>query len=374
VTEDAMRTHEQFFASTDVAWLRASTILLTRHGSHAYGLSTPTSDEDFKGVAIPPREYFLGYAKRFEQSECRDPDLVIYEIRKFFHLAADCNPNIIEVLWTDPSEHVIVTPLGQELVDARALFLSRKARHTFSGYAIAQLRRINVHHKWLKDPPVAPPAREEFGLLPRDRLTGEQRDQIGAALAMIQREVATWDDLGWTELDEAAKIGLKAKIADYLARNRISKEDVFVHTGRQLGFDDNFLALLAREKAYRATKQEWDNYQGWLARRNRSRSELEAKFGYDTKHAMHLVRLLRMCREILESGKVTVKRADRDELLAIRGGAWTYDQLVAWAAAQDEAMDDLYARSPLPRTPDVPALDALCIRLVERFGSRAAPA
>ena len=184
---------------------------------------------------------------------------------------------------------------------------------------------------------------------------------------MIQREVATWDDLAWTDLDEAARIDLKAKITGFLARASVSRDDVFLHTGRQLGFDDNFLAMLQREKAYRAKKQEWDNYQSWLAKRNKARSELEAKFGYDTKHAMHLVRLLRMCREILETGKVVVKRPDRDELLAIRRGAWTYERLVEWASEQDSAMDDLYARSALPRAPDVKKLDAMCVRMVESF-------
>ena len=80
---------------------------------------------------------------------------------------------------------------------------------------------------------------------------------------------------------------------------------------------------------------------------------------------MHLVRLLRMCREILESGKVIVKRPDRDELLAIRGGAWTYDALVSWADAQEADMQTLYEKSPLQHAPDVKRLDALCIELVE---------
>jgi predicted nucleotidyltransferase len=363
-----MGTVDQFFESTKRtknAWLRDRTVFLTRHGSHAYGLNTPASDEDFKGVAIPPRAYLFGFANAFEQAECKDPDLVIYDIRKFFRLASDCNPNIVEVLWTQPEDHVLVTPIGRELLDHRASFLSRKARFTFSGYATAQLKRINTHYKWLKDPPTAPPQREDFGLLPGHRVTGEQNDQIGAALTMIQREVGTWDDLAWTELDDAAKIGLKAKISDFLARARVSKDDVFVHTGRQLGFDENFLAMLQQEKAYRAKKQEWDNYQGWLVNRNKARSELEAKFGYDTKHAMHLVRLLRMAREILETGNVTVKRPDREELLDIRRGAWTYQQLVEWAADQDSKMDALYEQSPLPRAPDVTQLDALCTRLVE---------
>jgi len=189
---------------------------------------------------------------------------------------------------------------------------------------------------------------------------------VGAALAMIQREVTTWDDLAWTQLDDAARIGLKAKITEFLTKVSVSKDDLFLHTGKQLGFDENFLAMLQREKSYRAKKAEWENYQGWLVKRNNARSELEAQFGHDTKHAMHLVRLLRMCREILETGKVTVKRPDRDELLAIRRGTWTYERLVEWASEQDALMDDLYKSSPLPRAPDVKALDALCMRLVEQ--------
>ena len=126
----------------NLPWLRDRTILYVRHGSHAYGTNIATSDEDFKGVAIPPPEYFHGFLKTFHQAETRihkdkkraekadkehdgdveaseeivgepnDPDAVIYGIQKFFKLAADCNPNIIEVLWTDPSDHLIKNPFG----------------------------------------------------------------------------------------------------------------------------------------------------------------------------------------------------------------------------------------------------------------------
>jgi uncharacterized protein len=364
-----MRSVDDFFASAPLPWLRARTIFLTRHGSHAYGLNTPSSDEDFKGVAIPPREYFAGFVKTFEQSEANDPDLVIYEIRKFFRLARDCNPNIIEVLWTDASDHILVHPVAEQLVNARGLFLSKKARYTFSGYAIAQLKRINTHHGWLRNPPTHAPRREDYGLLAFERFTGDQRDQIGAALALVQQEVGTWEELTWTELDDAARIALKGKISEFLSRAKVSKEDVFVNAGKQLGLDDNFIAMLLQEKTFRGKKQEWANYQGWLVNRNKARSELEAKFGYDTKHAMHLVRLLRMCREILETGKVQVKRPDRDELLAIRNGDWSYERLIEWAKEQDSAMDALYAKSKLPAMPDDAQLDALCTRMVDALSA-----
>jgi hypothetical protein len=88
-------------------------------------------------------------------------------------------------------------------------------------------------------------------------------------------------------------------------------------------------------------------------------------FHGNSKHGMHLVRLMKMCKEILETGKVQVKRPDREELLAIRNGAWSYEQLLAWAEAAEKEMDELYRSSPLPHAPDRKALDALCVELVE---------
>ena len=65
---------------------------------------------------------------------------------------------------------------------------------------------------------------------------------------------------------------------------------------------------------------------------------MEKTFGFDTKHASHLVRLLRMCREILETGEVNVLRKDSEELRAVRKGGITYDELVDWAEKEDLAL------------------------------------
>ncbi len=76
----------------------------------------------------------------------------------------------------------------------------------------------------------------------------------------------------------------------------------------------------------------------------------------NTKHAMHLVRLLRMGHEVLKTGQLLVKRPDAEELLNIRRGAWTwtYDQLVEYAEFMDnEARTTLYQASSLPNKPDL---------------------
>jgi hypothetical protein len=80
---------------------------------------------------------------------------------------------------------------------------------------------------------------------------------------------------------------------------------------------------------------------------------------------MHLVRLQRMAVEILETGEVLVRRPDREELLSIRDGAWSYDKLIAASEALAERAHKLRSKSRLPSEPDHAALNRLCADIVE---------
>src|ERR1700723_3606349 len=143
---------------TNLSWLKDNTLFLTLHGSRAYGTNHANSDYDFKGLCVPPLEYYLGFTNNFEQAEFKKPnDLVIFEISKFFKLAADCNPSVIEILFTDPTDHIISKPIFKKILDVKYDFLSRKARHTFSGYAMSQLKRLQLHRRWLVNPAQKPP-------------------------------------------------------------------------------------------------------------------------------------------------------------------------------------------------------------------------
>lgn len=356
---------EKTLAQSNLKWLRNRVIYVTRHGSHAYRTNIASSDEDFKGVAIPPAQYFHGFINRFEQAEFRSPhpDLVIYELRKFMTLAADCNPTLIEMLWTDSSDHVVVTELGALLLEARQLFLSQKAKHTFAGYSAAQLKRIRGHRRWLLAPPKAPPTRTEFELPER---TVIPTNQLEAAHAAIKKQLDRWSFKDLEEVEDSTRIGIINSMAEALSEMKIGTDEQFRAAGRTLGYADNFLELLDKERHYNAAMTDWKHYLSWKTNRNPERAAMEAQFGYDGKHAAHLVRLLRMCREILTTGKVIVKRPDREELLAIRNGAWKYEDLVAWATQQDVELTEVMKTSVLPRAPDRVALDALCQKLVEK--------
>lgn len=349
-----------------VRWLVERTIFLTKHGSHAYGLNTPASDLDVKGVAVPPVEYFFGFVNSFEQAEQREGvDLVVYDARKFFKLASDCNPNICEVLWTEADDHLLVTDAGRMLLENRSLFISKKAKFTFSGYAIAQLKRINTHWRWLRNPPKSPPTRSEFGLPESPPIGKEQRD---TAESLIKKKLDEWA-LDLEQVPAGLRDVLQDKMSDIVCEILAPYEgSKHVAAGRNLGFDDNFLEVLERERLYKTRVTEWKQFEEWKKTRNAVRHELEEKHGYDTKHGMHLVRLMRMCKEILQTGSVKVKRTDdREELLAIRNGAWSYDRLLEWARNEDEAMNAVYESSTLRHSPDRTKLDALLRKIIERM-------
>jgi uncharacterized protein len=352
--------------SPHLAWMQDNTVLLVRHGSHAYGTNTPASDEDFKGIAIPPKKYFLGTMFRFEQAELKapDPDAVIYDIRKFFNLAADCNPNIIEVLHTDPADHFLVTPIGRTILEHKNDFLSKKIKFTFMGYSVAQLKRIKTHKRWIMNPPSTPPTRAEMGL-PEQTLI--PADQLMAANAEVQKELDRFQFDFMEGLEESQKISIRGTVTEMLAELKITADQHWMAAARKIGLDDNFIHLMQLEREYAGAKREWDQYQNWKKTRNPARSALEEKYGYDTKHAYHLVRLIRMCREILTTGKVLVKRPDREELLTIRNGAWSYEQLIEFADREEQELNVLYnTTTVLPKAPDKEKLDDLCIRLVEQ--------
>lgn len=353
-----------------IPFVESNTIFCALHGSHAYNLATETSDIDIKGVLIAPLDHYLGFSKTFEQAEGREPyDLSIFEIKKFFKLAAQCNPNIIEILYTEPSEHVFVSPIGQKLIDNRDAFLSMKARHTFAGYAKSQLHRINSHYKWLKNPPLSAPERKDFGLDEKSRIP---KEQLGAALTEVQKKMESFD-FNWDVLEEADRVSLKSSISNYFAEISVTTDEQWVGCGRSLGFDENFIEILKNERSYKAKKDEWDQYQHWIATRNPKRAAIEAKYGFDLKHASHLVRLLKMCREIVETGKVIVKRVDdREELLAIKNhGHWTYEQTIEWADAQEKEIAKLAQTSIIiPKAPNMEFLDNLCMEFIQEFHTK----
>ncbi len=343
-------------------------IYLSRHGSKAYGTNIETSDDDYKGIGIPTQEYYYGVSKNFEQQEFNTPDTVIYELRKFFNLLSNCNPNCIEVLFTDPQDHIYVSKMGEKILENKRIFLSKRVRWSFAGYAISQLKRIKGHRRYLLDPPKAPPVRKDYGLEEHPVI---EKGQLEATMAMIQKDMDRINFDWFQNASEAEKIGLRTTMTEMLAGLKITSDDRWLSSARKSGLDENFIHLLQREREYLGKKREWEQYVHWKKERNKERAKDEIEFGYDLKHAYHLIRLLRMCEEMLTTGQVIVKRPDWEELLRIRRGLWLYEQLIEYAETLDATLNDLYKTcNLLPYSPDIKKIDALCVEILEEHFRR----
>src|SRR5260221_598102 len=133
-------------ANHNEKWLKDNTIYLTKFGSNAYGTATPESDLDVRGVALIPKSHILGILNNFDQAIFNEPiDLTVFGLTKFVKLAMEANPSVLEILFTDESNHIFVNDDGQKLLDIRELFLSKKARYTMGGYAYQQIKSLRLH-------------------------------------------------------------------------------------------------------------------------------------------------------------------------------------------------------------------------------------
>lgn len=348
--------------SPHLSFLKKNTLLLALHGSRAYGTNVPESDEDFKGISVGSNEHYNGFVNSFEQAELNDPDTVIYEVKKFFKLASDCNPNIMEMLFSATEDQLYVSKLGEIIVDNRDMFLSKRARFSFSGYAISQLKKIKLKRGYLLNPPSKEPLRSDFGLPDQNPIP---TNQLTAAKAAINKELDKLNFKFLDHLDNAERIEVRNCVTDLLTEFKIHHEDQYIAMAKKIGFNDNVIEILKQERAYDQAKKEWNNYKSWKQNRNKKRAADEDKFGFNLKHAYHLIRLMRMCKEILTTGKVLVKRPDHEELLAIRKGAWSYEKLVTYAEAMEEEIKILYDTSTLPHKPNLIKLNQMCMNIVE---------
>ena len=148
-------------------------ILRSVVGSGVHGIAIEgTDDHDEMGVYIEPPEYVLGVDSRRDDYIWRtqpegvrsghgDTDLVLYSLRKYLRLALKGNPTVMLPLYAPEESLVVVTPLGEELRELRAAFLSQVAVERFLGYMQSQHERMLGQSK--RNVPNRPELIEQFG-------------------------------------------------------------------------------------------------------------------------------------------------------------------------------------------------------------------
>lgn len=299
--------------------LKDNIILLGLGGSYAYGTNNENSDLDIRGVATHNSEDILT-RKGFEQVVNEATDTTIYSLEKIVNLLSNCNPNTIEILGLEPWQYLYTSYIGQELIKNKDMFLSKRAVHSFGGYATAQLRRLS--NKAVR--------------------TVEQEQREKHILASIENARYSYPDKYFNYPEDSIKLYIdKAVQEDY---------DTEI-----------FMDINLKHYPLRDYKSMWSEMQNIVKDYSKigKRNSHAIEHGKLGKHMMHLIRLYLMCFDILEDGKIiTYRKKDHDFLMDIRNGKYLDDdkqptkEFYEIVDEMENKLEYLKEHSPLPDNPD----------------------
>lgn len=327
MTLEEFKKREQFqntINSSEYNFLREkplgdNIILLGLGGSYAYGTNTENSDLDIRGVATHSSEDILT-RKGFEQVVNEATDTTVYSLEKIVNLLSNCNPNTIEILGLEPWQYLYISSIGQEFINNKDMFLSKRAVHSFGGYATAQFRRLS--NKAVR--------------------TVEQEQREKHILASIENARYSYPDKYFNYPEDSIKL--------------------YIDKAIQEDYDTEiFMDINLKHYPLRDYKSMWSEMQNIvkdyskIGRRNSKAIEHD-KLG---KHMMHLIRLYLMCFDILEDGKIiTYREKEHDFLMDIRNGKYLDDdkqptkEFYDIVDEMENKLNYLKDHSPLPDNPD----------------------
>ena len=111
-------------------------------GSRAYGLDDEQSDTDYRGIFLPPADLHWSLYGVPDQIECHETQEHYWEFQRFLVLALKANPNVLECLYSPLVEKT--TPLADELLQMRSVFLSKLVYQTYNGYVMSQFKKMQA--------------------------------------------------------------------------------------------------------------------------------------------------------------------------------------------------------------------------------------
>ncbi len=464
------------------------------------------SDSDFRGVFVANPDTKIGLTGKIEQIEVKkgkdgtvpleqqelikelndklgmdmplDEDIALYEIKKFINMALENNPNICDLLFADKDAVLYSNKKGRKLLKNKDIFLSKKTKYTFSGYAMAQINKAKGHYKMLvRYPKVNTVIRQlkdayETKLIDFNWITDHFGGDLSQFVTGITQEEAgklgkvesvSWEEFikseanfeefragardmdysddeyqemvnkvmfegDWNEYrkpqaidymtakdlkahklemtegvwsldgervityDNGTDVGgvmpIKMFLLTQASFRTISKTQfniftspddrynggIFARNGKVKSNDPKEVGEFVFQLSYNendfkknsdAVKKLWE----WRTKRNEKRSILEEKFGYDTKHLSHTIRLLIGGANILRTGEYH-PRLTGDNLVLVRdvlAGKYTYNEVVEMAEEAEQALEPLYENSTLPHSADRVKANELLLEISRKY-------
>lgn len=308
-------------------------ILIGLGGSWAYGTNVESSDIDVRGISLNTSEEILTN-KNFEQLLHEPTDTCIYGFNKIISLLSNCNPNTIEILGLKPEQYIYIHPIGQELLDNKKMFLSKKCIHTFGSYAASQARRLDNKAVRL--------------------VNQEQRENH--ILNSIENAKYTFPEKHFEHDSDSIRL--------YVDKAVNEKYDTEI-----------FMDVNLKHYPLRDYKGMWSEMQNIVKDYSKigKRNKHAIEHNKLAKHMMHLVRLYLMAIDLLEKEEIiTYREKDHDFLMSIRNGKYL-DANYQPTPEFYEMLDELekrfeYAKNntSLPESPNYKKINEFVMSVNER--------
>ena len=311
---------EYSFLKEDERFTNKRLALLTYGGSHAYGTNNKGSDIDLRGIYLPTKQEILSMTYEEKPFTDKITDTVIYPLKQIVELLCNCNPNTIEILGTREEDIFAINDIGKILRENAYVFLSQKAYDSFNGYAVSQLRRLQ-------------------NAIARDSLA--QPDKEEHILQSIKRRMDTFE-ISYKDICDG-ELNLYIDDTD---REGYDKE---------IYIDINLKNYPLRDlRSMLGEMNETIKQYGKLNHRNNKKDEPHLY-----KHAMHLIRLMMMGIDILEGKGINTYRKEKDFLLDIRHGKYSFDEIFEITNEYDRKFREAKNHTDLPKYVDMNKVNEL---------------
>jgi uncharacterized protein len=368
-------------------------------GSIAYGTNLPSSDEDRRYVYILPIDYILS-GNIIEQVNDDTNDVVGYELGRFLNLLSSANPNLLELLNMPEDCVVYKNPAFDIILENKDKFLTKKCKNSFAGYAHSQISKAKGQDKkqnWEKDKVTRKDVLDFVYVIEGEKSipwkTWNKYKGCDEKFCGVVN-VPNAKDVYAVYFDEVANMCFSESVAENV---RESAKYLRKESELSMGFgykgivkvgegtnaaESNQLRLSSIPKGqtpicniiynkdgYTMHCKDYKEYQEWLDNRNEARWVDVQSHGQkiDGKNLLHLVRLLKMSREIIEGKGIIVRRKDSDELLKIRRGEVNLESIINWSKEEIDKIDFLFRDSNLPDRVDSDFINKLIINIRKKI-------